>query len=288
MSRLRLALFAALVAALPAAADESSEKQKKIAAANLTKGEVAKAATVETDDVIVCTTVGEAKAKQLADGLQKSHALARKVLQIDEKDKLWGGKLTVYYLPDTKTYKNFIRSVALDRPDGAYFFSLTGDAPYVVESGEAGDKPTEAEQFGAAGARVALAVLEKKMGPTFPEWVKGGFGRAVSLRADGTTSKRYGAYKTAMRRAVLGGAGRGPLPVTDAWEGRGKDGELAATSLMEYVLFAPTAGAGLKFLNGFRPTETVQTPGVPNALEAAMWKQETLDAAWKKWVQAGK
>jgi hypothetical protein len=284
----RIALIAALVAALPVSADDASEKRKKVASENLAKGEIAKAATVETDDLIVCAPLTEAKTKTLADAMQKSHALARKVLQIDEKDNLWGGKLTVYYLPESRAFKNFIRSVALSKPEDAYHFSLTGDAPYVVESGDAGDKATENEQFGAGAGRVAVAVLEKKMGPTLPEWVKGGFGRAVSLRAEGTNSKRYAAYKTATRRVVLGGAGRAPSPVADAWEGKGKDGELVATSVMEYVTFAPTAGAGLKFINGFRPTEDVQTPGVANALEAAKWKQETLDAAWKKWVQAGK
>lgn len=284
----RLVLFAALAAAVPVSADDASEKLKKTASANLAKADITKTATAETDDLIVCATLSEAKTKTLADALQKSHALARKVIQVDEKENLWRGKLTVYYLPEAKAYKTFVRAVALSRPDEQFHFSLQGDAPYLVESADVGDKPTEAEQFGAAAAHVAVAVLEKKMGATFPEWVKGGFGRAVSLRTEGTNSKRYGAYKAAARRAVLGGMGRGPSPVSDAWEGGGKNGELVATSLMEYVLFAPTAGAGLKFLNGFRPTEAVATPGVPNALEAAMWKQETLDAMWKKWVQAGK
>lgn len=279
----------AAVSALPVAADEASDKLKKVAAANLAKADVTKYATVETDELIVCAALSEVKTKALADLLQKSHALARKALQVEEKDNTWRGKLTVYYLPETKAYKNFVRTIAQTRPDEGYFFSLQGDAPFVAESGEVGDKPTEADQFAEAAAHVAAALLVKKGGGASPPtWVSGGFGRAVALRAEGMNTKRYAAHKAAARRAALGGAGRPPLPAADAWEGRGKDAEVVATSLMEYVSFGPTGGAGLKFIAGFRPSENNQTPGVPQALEAAMWKQETLDAAWKKWVQAGK
>ncbi|HUR55538.1 MAG TPA: hypothetical protein VMZ71_15490, partial [Gemmataceae bacterium] len=246
----------AAVSALPASADEASEKLKATAAANLKKADVTKFATVETDELIVCATLTEAKAKTLADQLQKAHALARKALQVEEKDNVWRGKLTVYYLPETKAYKNFVRTIAQTRPDESHFFSLQGDAPFVAESGEVGDKPTEAEQFAETAGHVAAALLVKKGGGASPPtWVSGGFGRAVSLRAEGTNSKRYATYKAAARRVVLGGAGRQPAPVSDAWAGRGKDGEVVATSLMEYVSFAPTSGAGAKFIAGFRPTE---------------------------------
>src|SRR5207248_2140752 len=106
MSRLRLVFTVTLIGALPVAADEASEKLKKTATANMTKAEIAKTATAETDSLIVCSTLTEAKTKALADQLQKVHALGRKVLQFEEKDDIWKGKLTVYDLPDTKAYKN--------------------------------------------------------------------------------------------------------------------------------------------------------------------------------------
>lgn len=286
MSRLRLAFAAVLIGALPVAADEASDKLKKTAAANLAKADVSKFATSETTSLVVCATLSEAKTKALADQLQKVHALGRKVLQFEEKDDIWKGKLTVYYLPESKAYKNFIRTVAQDRPDETHFFSLRTDPPYVVESADAGDKATEADQFGEAGAHVAAALLLNKggTGTTFPNWVRGGLGRAIALRAEGTNTKRFGNYKAAARRVVLGGA----RPITEVWEGRGKDSEVMATSLMDYMAFGPGQANFMKFVNGFRPSENNQTPGVVQALEAAMWKQETLDAAWKKWVQAGK
>ena len=286
--RPRCFVIAALLAAMPVAADEASDAQKKVAAANLAKGDITKAVTVVTNELIVCATLTEAKTKALADALQKTHTLGRKVLQFEEKDDIWKGKLTVYYLPETKAFKNFIRSVAQARPDESYFFALRAAAPYIVESADVGDKATEADQFGEAGAHVATALLVTKggTGTMFPEWVRGGLGRAISLRAEGTNTKRYGTYKATARKIVLGGGK--PAPINEVWEGRGKESEVLATSLMDYIAFGPGQASFIKFINGFRPTETNQTPGVAQALEAAMWKQDALDAAWKKWVQGGK
>ena len=200
---------------------------------------ITKAVTVETNELIVCAALTEAKTKALADALQKTHALGRKVLQFEEKDDIWKGKLTVYYLPETKAFKNFIRSVAQARPDESYFFALRADAPYIVESADAGDKATEADQFGEAGAHVATALLVNKggTGTMFPKWVRGGLGRAISLRAEGTNTKRYGTYKATARKIVLGGGK--PAPISEVWEGRGKDSEVLATSLMDYIAFGP-------------------------------------------------
>ena len=128
---LRLVAVVALFTALPAFADEASDKLKKLAAANLAKAEVMKTATVETDHLIVCSTLPEAKTKTLADALQKTHALGRKVLQFEEKDDIWKGKLTVYYLPETKAFKSFIRSVDVD-PKWASPFRVCRRAPTKV------------------------------------------------------------------------------------------------------------------------------------------------------------
>src|SRR5262245_56216691 len=102
-----VALLTATVT-LPVLADDASEKRKKVAAANLAKGEVTKAVTVETESLIVCAALPEAKAKTLAEALLKAHALGRKVLQYDEKDDPWKGKLTVYYLPESRAFKTFV------------------------------------------------------------------------------------------------------------------------------------------------------------------------------------
>src|SRR5262249_25735806 len=78
VSALTLVLGFALA---PLAADELSDAQRKAAEANLKKGEVKKAAAVETKHFIVCATIPEAKAKALADTLEKAYARARKGLR---------------------------------------------------------------------------------------------------------------------------------------------------------------------------------------------------------------
>jgi hypothetical protein len=273
----------------PGLADEVSDAQKRAAAANLKKAEIDNAAVVETEHFIVCATIPEAKAKQLGAQLEKVYATARKALRFEPADSPWKGKLTVYHLTDRRDFNLFARAVVGERPTADYFVGLRRDDPFVVDGVGLGEKAAEADRFGQTGALVGSAVLQGKMGGTeVPEWVRMGFGRSASLRAEGPNSKRLAAYKARARRAVLAGAGGRPVPVGAVWNESGTpDQGTLATCLMDYLAYGPGSAKLLDFLNGFRPNENVQNPGVAQALEAAMWKEPALDAAWKKWVQAG-
>jgi hypothetical protein len=286
MRPLALVCLLAAVLAGSTAADEASDAQKQAAAANLKRAEVTDATTVETDHFIVCATIPEAKAKQLGAQLEKVYATARKPLQFEPAESPWKGKLAVYHLTERKDFNLFARAVVGERPTEDYFINLRRDDPFVADGVGLGEKAAEADRFGQAGALVGSAVLQGKMGATgVPEWVRMGFGRAASLRAEGPNSKRLAAYKLQARRAVLGGR---PVPVSAVWgESATADQGTLATSLMDYLAFGPGGANLVKFLNGFRPNENNQSPGVAHALEAAMWKEPMLDAAWKRWVQAG-
>lgn len=288
--RTRVVVFTALITVTVAArADETTDKQKKVAAENLAKADITKPTIVETASLFVCSELPEAKTKTLADTCQMAHALAAKTLQFDSADPPWKGKLTVYYLPERKSFNLFMRAVAGERPQEPYFYSLKGDEPYLLDGIEPAAKATDADQFGEAGALTAAAVLTRKGGTAeFPDWVKMGFGHATQLRSEGMNSARYTAYKTSSRRAVLGGAGRPAAAVTSVWEGGGKDTDVLATSLMDYFAYGPGKDNFLKFVNGFKPGEANDKPGVAEALVAGGWKPEMLDASWKKWVQSGK
>ena len=290
MPRFLSAVALLLGFALAVAADEVSDKQKEVARANLKKGDVRKAAVVETDHFIVCATIPEARAKALGAALEKVYPVARKALQMEEGESPWKGKLTVYYLTDRKEFNLFTAAVAGERTRESSYFALKGDEPYLVDGPELGEKATEAELFFEAGVLVASAVLQGHYRTAeFPEWVKTGFARAAALRAGGTTSPRYTAYKTKARRAVLGTAGKPPPALASLWNGNSPDDrETVATSLMDYVVFGPGAKDSTRFLGGFRPSETVAAPGPAQALEAAGWKEPQLEAAWRKWVQTGK
>ena len=284
----RLLVAAALLFGVPAtsvSADEVSDKQKKAAEENLTKSEVTKGVVGESENLLVAGPMSDTKAKAVAEALQKTYKLARKALQYEEKEEPWKGKLTVYVLPE-KTYKLFLRVVSGQRPEEPYrFIAIRGDEPYVVCATEITEKSAEADVAADAGPIVATALLNAKIGTAtpVPEWVRMGFGRAAALRAEGTNSRRFGTYKTAARNAVFSGK----TAVGDVWGGQRKDGEVLSTSLMDYIAFGPGAANFSKFLGGFKPSETVAEPTIAQALEAAMWKEPTLDATWKKWINGG-
>jgi hypothetical protein len=284
-----LALMLAFALA-PAAADETSEKQRKAAEANLKKGEVKKAVAVETTHFIVCATIPEARAKVLGESLEKAYASARKGLQLEEKESPWKGKLTVYYLTDRREFNLFTLAVAGEKTRDSYFISAKGDEPFLINGPELGEKTPEADLFFETSVLVASATIQGKYpAALLPEWVKNGFARAAALRAAGPTAPRYTAYRTKARRAVLGTPTKAPPPMANLWNDMPiDDRETTATSLMDYIVFGGGAKESVKFLRGFLPSDTVPMPGVAQALEAAGWKEPQLEAAWRKWVQTGK
>ena len=284
----RLFLAAALLAFLGTAsrADDTTDKQKKEAVENLKKSEAAKGTVVETDNFFIASELPETKARGVGEHIQKTYKLARKTLQFEDKEEPWKGKLVVYIFPEARNYKQFMRLVAGQRPEDTSHVSVRSDNPYIVSGVEFNEKATEADIAADVTPLLAGAMLSGKIGAgaMIPEWVRTGFGRAAALRAEGTQSKRFSTYKTAAKNGALAGKG---VPIAEVWGGTRKDGDLLATSLMDYIAFGPGSASLIKFLNGFRPNETTPNPTVVQALESAMWKEPTLDAAWKKWIQGG-
>jgi hypothetical protein len=289
------AVFWACVGLRPcpaATADDVVDKQKKQAGANLKQAEIANAVTVETDDLIVCATLPEDRAKTLAAGLQKCYLTARKPLGYEEKEQPWTGKLTYYFVTEPRQFKTFMRAVVGESPrDSEYHFALKGDAPYVLDLAEVSSPAAQPEMFGEAGALVAVAVLNAKTGSgvTLPDWARMGFGRAVSLRAEGPNSPRVTAYRSRAKSAVLGGSGKPPAKLSDVWDGTGRDGPVLATSLMDFLAFGPKAADFPKVVSALKPGDNNTPPALPMALETATgMKWMDLELAWKKWVQSGK
>ncbi|MDB5310581.1 MAG: hypothetical protein JWO38_4783 [Gemmataceae bacterium] len=292
MSPFRRALpvagFLLALAAPVSPADEVSDKQRKVAEANLKKADIAKMVTVETDNLIVCAPLTETRAKTVAETAQKTFKVARKALQYDEKEEPWKGKLTVYYLPERQNFTQFMRLVVGLRVETTSHVAIRGDEPYVVSGAEISAKATDADIAAELGPLVGGALLSSKAGPAnpIPGWVRNGFGRAASVRADGPNGKRFAGYKAQARIAVLGGAGKPPAPVAEAWGDR-PDADLIATSLMDYLAFGPEGKNFPKFVSALRLNENGEPPTAAMVFENAMLKQNTLDAAWKKWVQGG-
>jgi hypothetical protein len=260
-------------------------RQKEVAAANLKKADLGKTAVVESAHFLIATPLPETKAKALGGVLDKVVPTARKALQFEEKEEAWKGKLTIYFLPDARDFKGFIRSVVAMQPGGIHY-ELRADEPFIVDPVDVPATASEAEQFVNAAAAVAGAYLKVKGGSAvLPPWLINGFGRVTALRAEGLNSRRYLAHKT-MARGV---ASRGGKP-TELWgDVKPASADVLASSFVEYLAYGPGAANFAKLISGFRPDEGGNTPGAPAAFEAAGWKDlAMLEAAWKKWAMTGK
>ncbi len=296
MSRFARTLIALLVAAgiaslaspMSAQDDKTKEtpaKQKAAVLANLKKAEFGRTAVVESNHFLVATTIPEEKAKALGAVLDKVVPLARKSLQYEEKEEVWKGKLAIYFLPEPRESKTFIRTVLVEQPDGVYY-GLRTEEPFLVDPVEVPVKATESDQFHNGAAVVAGAFLKAK-GATaaVPDWLVGGFGRVTAMRAEGMNAKRYSAYKTAAKGFANKGA-----KVTDLWaEAKPANADLLANSFADYLAYGPGAANFVKLIYGYRPDDNGNPPSAQQAFEAAGWKDMAmLETAWRKWASTGK
>ena len=293
--RVPLALAVAFVAlgapAVWAQDKEKAAKAKTAAVENLKKIGIMKPTVVETANFIVAGSLPEAKAKALAAALEKMLPVARKAARYDDKETAWKGKLVVYFLPDSDEFKSYMRRVLQVSPEGAHA-DLRAEPAFIVDPAELPGKPTDADLYAATATRIAGDLLRAKGTGTqvVPEWLRDGFGRVVMLRADGTNSARYAAYKRAAKGAVIYPKGGKPPALADVWSGeKSATNDVLAMSVAEFLAFGPKAADFGTFLAALRPGEGNQTPTVMNGFEALGWKEPAAaEAAWKKWVQTGR
>ena len=270
-----------------AGADETSDKQRKAAVANLAKAEVVGAKATETDALIVLTPLPEDRAKAVAGLLQKTYTTAHKGLRFDPKETPWPGKLAVYHLPGRADFTGFMRGVAGAKPEAGWHVSVRGDAPYVAANADLPAKASDADIAAELGQPVGAALFVARAGPSakVPDWVRAGYGKAAALRAEGANGKRFMAYKTAARAATAGGS---PARLADAWSGDRPDADVVAASVMDCLAFGPPAANFTKFLDGLKPDENGNVPDIETALGAvAGGKAEAFEAGWRRWVRAG-
>lgn len=278
-------------AAQPPATGQAAAKQKAVLLANLKRADLPRpVAVVETDHFLVAAPLSEEKTRTLAALLERVAPVARRAARFEDKEEPWKGKLAVLHLPDSRDFKSYMRNVVGSESIGTHY-ALRDDAPVVVDPVLVPTNATEADRFLATATTLAGAYLRAKAGPAMlPDWLTSGFARATALRAEGMTSKRYQAYRTAARTAVLGGKGNPPAALTDLWsETRPAHFDLLAASFAEYLVFGPGRDNFPKLIFAFRPDENGNQPGPAQALETAGWKDlAALEKAWQKWVATGK
>ena len=290
---MQFALAASLLAMAPIVAQDVKETQvaaqKKAVAAALKQAELTKIISVESAEIAFYTTLPEARAKIIVAGAQKAFDATQKVLKFDDKEKIWPGKLTLYYLPERRDFTAMKRSLLPENTDkrATSFVRVRGPEPYILMGTDAGVKQTDAEIVAEAGEQVAGAMLDHKAGVnpgTFdlPFWVRSGFGKSMVLRAEGNSAKLL-----AHRNKVKLLFAKAKLPTfkaADVWAGMAnKDTETMTISLVEYFVFGMEPDKFGKLFVVLKPNEQGQSPTIEQALEFMELKPDTLDAAWKAW-----
>jgi hypothetical protein len=263
----------------------SADRQREFAADAMKRSDVKDVRVVETRHLVVAGSLPEAKAKVLADQLDKLYVTASKALKLDPADEK--AKLVVLTFPELDNYRQFKRSVIKERPDDAETSShdVRQDDPYVAVAPARGVRNANFEAL--AAAEMCRAVLARKGGNArLPEWMKDGFARAVQMRAD---PRSVGADRSAVARlAPRIPKGGKATPVADkAWMGMGKEKDLVAASLMDFLTFGPGSEKLTSLLSAMVPSAANDEPSFAAALASAEWMLEDLDRAWREWVGKG-
>jgi len=291
-----IVLLALFIPAIGRAEDDAKVVGKqKSAAENVLKATgVSKPGHAETADLLVYSTLPEAKAKAVAEAAQRTFTFAKKTLAFDDKETFWPGKLTVYVLPDWKAYTDLLRPLAQRKPEKneVAVTDVRVETPYVAVGAELGERPTDADVQSTAGAWVAAVLLNKKAGMAntadkLPEWLQLGFGRAAHLRAENNTA-RLTTYRTKAKALAAGSKTRLAARLSDTWAGaKDKDYDTLVTSVTDYLAFGPYAEKFPTVLSSLKPTETQMNPSIQTAFASVEWKEADVEAAWRVWVVKG-
>jgi hypothetical protein len=292
---IRFAIAALLFCWLPLAGaqemkDTQIKAQKKAAEENLKKAELTKIISVESAEIMLYTSLPEARAKTIVAGAQKAFDSANKVLKFSDKERLWPGKLTAFYLPERRDFTAMKRSLMPDNSDkrATSFARVRGNEPFILVGVDAGVKQTDAEIVAEMGETVAEAMLDHKSGVnpgTFdlPNWIRNGFGKAMVLRAEGNSAK-FTAHRTKVK-ALFVKANLPKFKASDTWGGMSnKDTETLTISLMEFFIYGMEAGKFDRLIVGLKPNEQGNLPSIDQALDGLELKPDALDMAWKAWV----
>lgn len=275
----------ALVAGLSVVA-RADDKLKKQAAEAMQKADVDTARVVETQHLVVATTLPEARAKALADGLEKVYAQVAKALKLTPDETKT--QVTVYVFAEVDHFRRFQRSVLKERPDDDEYATadMKRDDAFVAVSARRREKDPKFDAL--AGGELSRALLGKKAGSAkLPGWMTEGFAKAVMWRLTPASGSAERAMVSRMAPALRKGA-KGVTPVVDkAWSGTVKEREVVAASLMDYFTSGPGAEKFGGLLSAMIPTDAAAMPSFLDALKAADLTVEDLDRQWREWVAKG-
>jgi hypothetical protein len=271
------------IAADPTAVD----KVKTQAEEALKTAAITKVTKAETTNLLIYASYPDAKLKPLGELAEKSFALAAKQIKVEKPDELFKGKLAIFLIPDRRQYANLCLAFTGKRPDQAELYEVRarGDLPFAAIGQPLGEKYTETDWQMQSMAWVASAVLNKKLNTDpgafdLPEWAELGFGRITALKAENNTV-RLTTFRT-KTKALITGKLRGPTKINDVWNGsKGKEFDVLAASVVEYLAYGADADPFVKLMNGFKKSDSNPNPTIQNVLQGLELKWDDMDTAWK-------
>jgi hypothetical protein len=272
--------------ALGQAKAPTPEQLREMAADAMKKAEAKDAHVASSDNLIVAATMPEAKVKALAESLQKTYALASKVLKFQDEE-VKAMRIVMYVFDEVDNFRQFQRSVLKVRPDDSEFaiYDVRSDTPYIVVSARRGERNPKFDVM--AGNELCRALIAKKGGNArLTEWMKDGFARAVQMRSNPSSVGTDRSMVARMAPRLPKNAKANPV-VDKAWSGSGKDKDLVAASLMDFLTFGPGAEKLDSILNGLIPSDGNDNPSIAMALMGADWMLADLDRAWRDWIAKG-
>jgi hypothetical protein len=217
--------------------------------------------------------------------LEQQYTKACKLLELKPDPAPWGGKLTVYLVPDVKKYGQFIRTVERRKveEDEVACRQIEGDYPYIAAC--TNKIPGDLGVLNNVGAQLGMLVLEVRLKTTPPAWLNEGFGRATVLHYCGPATAL-----TAERRkasVILTKSNRGLAEVFGNTL-KAEEQPYLRSSFIDYLAFSNRTAKFLPLIDSFRP----DPKGNPGTLEMALKNVKTtvdeLNGHWQTYAKSFK
>ncbi len=286
-----------IVLALPggwggARADDAAEKlaeQKKAALANWDLLEIGQPVSHETAHLLLYAPLTyEKRLKEWGPMLEKHFIQAEKALQIEPKEELWAGKLTVYLFAEREQFTAFVRRVEKRRlvADEVGSYYVERDAAHVATSPPRSKLDPSVE--GQAAEQIAAVLLQKKAGDKvpLPEWLLAGFGRATVWKVMEKDKAVQAERRLAFSLATI----KPKRTAQEVWGGTLDADEAVPlrASLAEFLAYGPGKARFVLLVNGFKPEENQKRRTTEQALATAKVTPATIEKRWKEWLVTGK
>jgi hypothetical protein len=221
----------------------------------------------------------------IAGDLERAYTKATKMLKLPEPGP-WPGKLTVFLLPDSKSYPKMIRVIERRKADDDEHGSIQteGQLPHVCvcPSKVPGDLGVDA----SACIYMCEFLLEARAKTKLPEWLLEGFGRATTLHILGSTVLE----RDRRAASAILNAKNANKSANDVFNNslKAEENPYLRASLVDYMVYSGRTDKFIPFLEGFRDDEKGNPGNINSALANAKLMEADLTKNWHNYAKAFK